>query len=555
MCLSGSCVPGNCTSSADCTSGGSPTCGFSTPNFCGGCTDDSQCPSADICVTAAFDAGVVHGTCVPKNQGGCVGSGASTCPANPADECCGGSCSVGGCCVGLTPNGCNGAVTTCAPETSGQTSGPGLCTTCAAVTGANPIYYVDPVNGSDATGTGNITSAAGCAFQTVRRALQVIGSSAVLNTTIDVIGGTVDAGAPLVIQGAAGGTPPAGQEHFPITLGTNITLTASGGPIVFQVPATSVGFVLSGALAAIVSGSGGASITVDGQSQAANAGIAATSPSGTITSVKIQNFKNEGILVATSGSAAASLTIGKGVTVSGNGGDGLLVQSGTATLNNTTGTLNLADTFSGNGAHGIRVAGAGVLNLAGTPGANPPNTSTVIVTNNTTAGIWIENPTATTQSVISGVVSTLSSGGNGMRIIPGSNVKVRGSWLLHNTVNGIDVENNTGGTSTAIANIDLGTGTAGGDAGGNTLQDVSSGKPNGGAGLCLRLPTLLASVTLKARGNTFQNGAVCTSTGPGGTLVTNVAKTCTGGVDVGGTIAATDAGAGNKIDVTTCVYP
>ena len=260
--------------------------------------------------------------------------------------------------------------------------------------------------------------------------------------------------------------------------------------------------------------------------------------------------------MATSGVATtASLTIGKGVWVTGNAGDGLLVQSGTATLNNTTGTLNLADVFSNNGAHGIRVAGSGVLDLTGSPGASPPGTSTVIVTNNTTAGIWIENPTATIQSVISGVTSTTSSAGNGMRIVPGSNVKVRGSWLLHNALNGIDVENNTGGTSSAIASINLGNGTAGGDAGGNILQDVTAAKANGQAGLCLRLPLTATGLTLMALGNTFQNGAVCTAAGTGGTLVTSGAHTCAGGVDVGGTIAATDAGLGNKIDVTTCSSP
>ena len=36
----------------------------------------------------------------------------------------------------------------------GETAGGGICTSCLPVTGA-PIYYVDPVYGNDATGTGN----------------------------------------------------------------------------------------------------------------------------------------------------------------------------------------------------------------------------------------------------------------------------------------------------------------------------------------------------------------------------------------------------------------
>jgi hypothetical protein len=550
VCLAGSCVPGNCTTSADCASpAGSPTCGFSTPNFCGGCSADSDCPSTDICVTAVFDAGAVQGTCVAKTAGGCPGATASACPANPSDECCGGSCSVGNCCVGLTPNGCNGAITTCAPETSGQTSGGGICTSCTAVSGAAPTYYVDPIHGSDTDGTGNVAASASCAFQTITRALQVIGATAPTNTTIDVVGGNVDAGVPVTVRGVTG-TPTAGQERFPLTIGANITITNSSGPVTVEVPAAGTttnteGFILSGAKSGIAGGT--SALTIDGQSHGATIGIVVTSGSASVSGVTVQSFEDEGILVTTSGAAAGALTIGASTTLTGNAGDGLLVTSGTATV---TGVANKPITFSNNEAHGIRVSGSGIVTVTGDLGSTPPSTSDVVVTGNAVAGVWVQNTTATTRSTFTGVVSTGSTGGNGFRIIPGSSVRVRGSWVLGNTLSGIDVENTTGGNSTAIGNIDLGTGT-GGDAGDNVVQSAS-GNQNGSAGICLRLPGLsVTGVTLNALGNLFRS-TDCRSTA--GTLVTSTGRACTGAADVGGNIAATSAAAGNKINVSMCTY-
>ena len=55
------------------------------------------------------------------------------------------------------------------------------CTGCAAATGNK--YYVDPVNGSDATATGSGIAGGianpSCSFRTVTRALQVVGGFAV----------------------------------------------------------------------------------------------------------------------------------------------------------------------------------------------------------------------------------------------------------------------------------------------------------------------------------------------------------------------------------------
>lgn len=547
-CAAGTCVAGNCSGPSDtyCASlgAGTPTCGFATPNVCGGCTSDGDCPSGDVCVAASFDAGVTRGACIAANQGGCGAAASNTsCPANPEDECCSGSCYSGNCCIlSGSPTGCAGmAGTTCAANTPGETTGGGVCTSCTAVSG-EPHYFVDPEHGDDTAGTGNGTQV-GCAFKTITRALAVIGSSPLVGTEVIVLGGTLDAGAPV---------PVSAGEHFPIALGSNVTLTSQGGPVVVEVPSTGAGegFVLSGNPSTITSGTG-AAITIDGQN-AAKTGLIAISGSASVAGISVQGFASAGILVATTGTTAAALTIGAGTSLSNNAGDGLLVQSGTATATGTSASTPIL--FNGNGMHGIRVTGSGVIAITGHPGATPPSTSDLVLSGNTTAGVWVENTTATTQSSLTGVVSTAGAA-NGIRIIPGSSVKVRGSWVLGNTDNGIDVENSTG-SSTTVTNIDLGAAAgadAGGDAGQNTVQTTGSGA-NGGAGICFRLPTGTLGVTLKAEGNVF-GAADCATTASTLVVGTNHACGGAGGVDVGGTISATTSLLGNKVDVTRCSYP
>jgi hypothetical protein len=544
VCNAGSCEAGNCTASSAC-SAPTPTCGFSTPNFCGGCTSDGQCAAGKVCATAP-GGGAAQGFCVSASAAGC-GSGTGACPINPSDECCTGSCYPGNCCViGGSPVGCSGAGVACAPDTPGETTGGGTCTTCAAVSGASPVYYVDPLHGSDSQGTGNNSVTASCAFQTLTRALQVIGTSPQPNTTIDVVGGTG-----VTVHGVATGTPAAGQELFPLTIRSNITVTTSAGPVTVQVPARgtgnpTIGLVLSGNPSAIVGGSG-AALTIDGQTQTANAGVEVLTTGATVSNVTIQNFLTAGVEVTNSGAAASALTIGAGARLMGNRGDGLLVQgTSTATVNVTSGA---PVHFDNNGAHGVRVIGTGVVSLTGSVGANPPSTSTVVAQGNGAAGIWVQT-TSSTQSTLTGIVSTGSTGGNGIRILPGSSVKVRGSWLLGNSQgSGIDVENNGGGTVTSVANIDLGTGAS---PGGNTLQAVSGMNPNGVAGICMRLPAAATTASLSAEGNVFRSTNCATAAGP---LVTAANLSCGGGADVGGTIVATSAMTGNKIDVTMCTVP
>jgi hypothetical protein len=426
--------------------------------------------------------------------------------------------------------------------------GGGVCTTCPSVTGANPVYYVDPVHGSDSSGTGNNSTSPQCAFRTISRALQFIGTSPQPNTTIDVIG----AAGGVTITGVASGTPPAGEELFPLTIRSNITVTTSGGPVTIKVAATGVGvaqttgFVLSGSPSAIQGGAG-AALTIDGQTQTATTGVSVQSAGASLSAVTIQNFVRDGIDVANAGPTASALAVGAGVQSNGNRVDGLLVSgSSSATI---TGSAAAPTEFNANTAHGIRVTGTGVIIVTGTVGTTPPTGSTVIVTGNGQAGVWVQT-TSTTQSTITGITSTGSTAGNGIRIIPGSNVKVRASWVLGNSHgDGIHIENTGGGTVATIANIDLGTAAS---AGANVVQSASGANPNAGAGICLRLPGGSAAA-LNARGNVFQNGVNCASTA--GVLKTATNRACANGADVGGSIVAFPGGTGDTIDVTMCSYP
>ena len=123
------------------------------------------------------------------------------------------------------------------------------CTGCAAATGNK--YYVDPMNGDDATATGSgiVGGVANpsCSFQTVTRALQVVGSFA---------------GAPArrsSSSGRAGQTVPLdATETLPIIVPANVTIATQAGPIRVNLPASSdpnlgnvAGFQLGGDLAAL----------------------------------------------------------------------------------------------------------------------------------------------------------------------------------------------------------------------------------------------------------------------------------------------------------------
>jgi len=543
LCLAGICTPGNCRHNGDCAgnaNGG--LCGPTTPNVCGKCTADPQCadqaggPVCDIATGAC-----VAGTCA-IDAGVSSGGGVGVCPVNAGDICCTGTCQPGAgtnaCCPGAN------SAAFCAVKLNNPhaTCDHNTCTACAAVTGNS--YTVDPVNGSDQTGTGATTP--GCGFKTIARALQVIGAP-VSTTSVVVVGpSTVAAG-----------------ETFPIVLPANVNLTTSGGTVEVDVPDGTSGFTLNARGSGINLGSlddagAGNALVINGRSTGnmATVGIVVDTGAGVTTAnapqisfVDVTSFVNDGILVHNAG----IVRIGAAVTSTLNG----LTNARRAGLHVTGTGQAIIDVpagatpshFDSNTNHGILVDQNGSVTITGTVIDGAMGTGTVTTSRNYLAGIWIEQTPGTPPlNTITGVASFGNTNGNGMRFVGGSNVKLRGSVLLGNQVNGLIVSAGAGGPGNDISNIDVGTvGGGGSTLGGNTLQGALGLGNNGGAGLCLDVGNNAG--TLEAAGNIFE-GENCATTVHA--LHFNAGScdnlTCTGGVcDVGIT-----NGMGNDVDVTLC---
>src|SRR5262249_26260713 len=157
-------------------------------------------------------------------SGQCVSSACSTsgaCAANGGDFCCNSVCTPGNCCADLdcTSNPAFGASYACVNN---------QCTGCSAVTGNK--YFVDPVNGNDATATGSgfngAVANAACSFKTVTKALQVAGSFAAAGTQIIVVGS------------ASQTVALAASETLPLLVPANVTITTKTGPISLTLPAS-----------------------------------------------------------------------------------------------------------------------------------------------------------------------------------------------------------------------------------------------------------------------------------------------------------------------------
>jgi hypothetical protein len=545
LCIGGSCTAGDCRSNIDCTGNANGSyCGIAAPNFCGKCTSDTQCGNNEICEILT-DGGAGSGVCV-SSSGICAGGSDNiACPLNPNDVCCGSVCDPGNC--------CNNAGNTCAVRFGAGSSCDTTihtCTTCASPSAAD--IYVDPVNGSDTSGTGAQTLSDGgassnCAFKTITRALQVVGSPGGA-VTIHVIGpATVAAG-----------------ETFPIKIPQNVTVTTQGGAVTVNVPAQAsagaptVGFELAHASSGIIGGTG-AALTISGQSKTANVGVLVLSGSTDGTSLQdltISNFKNDGIDIA----GGATLSIRQGVSSTGNL-DGLNVFGTTAShaiINIPNGQRTTS--FNQNVNHGILVQQQGYVLITGTPSGN--STGTVETNANTNgAGVRItQSGTTPTQAQITGLVS-YGNGLHGMHVLGGSNLQLRNSIILANLRNGVMVS--TGPSNNGdVSNIDLGTSSS--SYGFNTLQASLGNNPNTLSGICLTLPA--GSGTLAAEGNIF---STLNCNADGGTL-TSTQDLCGGGKDIGivavlrladgGMLdaAAYDAGSssfgGNNIDTNLCTH-
>jgi hypothetical protein len=403
----------------------------------------------------------------------------------------------------------------------------------------NGTYLVDPVQGSDTAGDGSGTSggksAPGCAFKTITKALAVIGASPAAGTKIHVVGpSTVQVG-----------------ETFPLVVPGNVTLSGITGAVTVLVTGTSAdGFHLK------APSSGLANLVVDGTGNTATArGIvvgAGSDATTTITGVEVKSFTTEaGVRVQDTG----VVTIGAGTSVHGSGSAsakraGLHVTgSGSAII---TGAAGSTIAFYENSFAGISVDGSAKVTITGTPGTG--EAGTVVTYSNTGPGLAVAGAVNVgvypPKSTVTGLVS-YSNGGDGAKLLAGSNVQVRGSAFYGNLV-GVGVAS-AGSAALAynddVSHIDLGTDPAS-DPGGNTLQapTTTATLVNTNAGLCFGI-SANKSQTLAAAGNTWATAAgtaslTCTGASPGSL---SKSATCAGGNDVAG-----GGQTGNTVTIASC---
>jgi hypothetical protein len=163
---------------------------------------------------------------------------------------------------------------------------------------------------------------------------------------------------------------------------------------------------------------------------------------------------------------------------------------------------------------------------AGTGGAG-----NVLVNQNGTGMTITQDATGTGPSVsLSGVV-VWNNTNDGIDVLAGSPMTMRGCYVLKNGGKGVDVQPNTTAT---ITMIDFGNAVNGG----NTLQSTTD--PNAASGICLE-----TGGTLFAQGNIF-SGTPATNCATGGPLSHNT--TCTGAKDVSSTV-------GGVISTDNCTQP
>lgn len=532
LCLAGTCTKGDCRATTDCAANPNGSiCGVTTPNFCGKCSTDQQCPPANpVCNTGTGVCGTA--VCAVVNN--------TPCAQNPTDVCCGALCVAGNCCDTPSCVARLGNGYTCSLNH--------VCTQCDPVVGLNPVFIVDPVNGNDqsATGSGKAGGAASasCAFKTITRALAVIGTAAA-GTKISITGpSTVSAG-----------------ETFPIIVPLNVTITTNTGAVTVQVPANRAGFLLQSAASGIQGGAG-AALTIDGQTNTASNGVVVNTGStdGTrIQDVTIQNFLNDGILVGNAG----ILGIVQGVSSTGNGTanarrNGLHV-TGTSHSNINVPSGSTPTSFGSNSGFGILVDAQAFVAITGSVTNASTGTGTVTANGNVGAGLRIQQQpgiAALPRSTITGLVTFGSTNGHGMHFHCPSNVKLRNSVALANVSgNGVRVSTQLlpgGVRNNDMSKMDLGNAASvPPDYGNNTLQASIGANPNGAAGICIEVDPNAGA--LLGAGNTFHGGVNCATTA-GSLLINNTGcgnGGCAGNIcDLGRTNLL-----GNDITVSQCTHP
>jgi len=402
----------------------------------------------------------------------------------------GGSSGGGGASGGHAGAGGGSACTTTAQCAGSQVCIASVCTPCDSVvfSSGNTVYFVDPVNGSDSNGTGSGQSGGqlsnACAFKTITRALQVIGSP------------TQASGAIVKLKGNASA---ASGETFPISVPQYVVIQGATAPVTITLSAAKVGFNFAGTgsvLKDLVLEGGG---TSDVAVRLPTADVAAT-----LDAVTVQNTAATGVNVL-----AGTLTLLAGTTVQMAGTtqarqEGITVEgTGKLVAKIATGKVSVIK----NTAQGIHVIGRGSVVLEGVVTSNTtaiPTTyaGTIVISQNNGADIELNQTGATPPlNTIKGVLATGSVTSDGLLILGGTAANVRKSVFVGNGLSGIHLSH-TGTKANGVNDVtavDLGKAT---DPGLNIVQGANDQLNNKGAGICINLDPAQTQV-VSAQGNLF----------------------------------------------------
>jgi len=402
-----------------------------------------------------------------------------------------GSSGNGGASGGTAGAGGGAACTTTAQCAGSQVCISSVCTPCDSVafSSGTTVYFVDPANGSDSNGTGSGKSggqaANACAFKTITRALQVIGSP------------TQASGAIVKLKGNAG---TASGETFPISVPQYVVIQGATGPVTVTLAANKVGFNFAGTGSTlkdlVLEGGGTSDIGVR---------VATADTTATLDAVTVQNTAATGVDIV-----AGTLTLLTGTTIQLAGTtlsrqEGITVEgTGKLVAKLTTGKVSVLK----NTAQGIRVLDRGSVDLEGVVTSNssaiPTSFSgTIVVSQNNDANIELNQTGAGTRpsNTVKGVLATGSVASDGLLILGGSVANVRKSVFVGNGLSGIRLLH-TGTKANGVndvTGIDLGKAA---DPGLNVVQGANDQLNNKGAGICLDIDPAQTQV-VSAQGNIF----------------------------------------------------
>ena len=402
-----------------------------------------------------------------------------------------GSSGSGGASGGNAGAGGGAACTTTAQCAGSQVCISSVCTPCDSVvfSAGTTVYFVDPANGSDSNGTGSGKSggqaANACAFKTITRALQVIGSP------------TQASGAIVKLKGNAG---TASGETFPISVPQYVVIQGATGPVTVTLAANKVGFNFAGTGSTlkdlVLEGGGTSDIGVR---------LATADTTATLDAVTVQNTAATGVDIV-----AGTLTLLTGTTIQLAGTtlsrqEGITVEgTGKLVAKLTTGKVSVIK----NTAQGIRVLERGSVDLEGVVTSNssaiPTSFSgTIVVSQNNDANIELNQTGAGTRpsNTVKGVLATGSVASDGLLILGGSVANVRKSVFVGNGLSGIRLLH-TGTKANGVndvSGIDLGKAA---DPGLNVVQGANDQLNNKGAGICLDIDPAQTQV-VSAQGNIF----------------------------------------------------